>query len=224
MSVLFYNVYIKNNWREVTINLLKDVPHSDIYVNVTIDWFDLYKLVSSLLFFRKHPKVKKIFVTINSAKLAEVRGFVKLKERVSLEHYKALTYMHSKGVSKPGNANIKDWVELMRFFIVDRYDLTMEVFSKGFDLYGVNLGVYNVNSEKYGPYRFSSFHYSGNFVTINLNTLRETYDRTNVDMDYFGVEAFWGKLTSVEKAFNAHDSSLLISNHYNERYPSSFYR
>jgi hypothetical protein len=223
-SVLLYNVYIKNNWKSVTLHLLKDIPHTDIFINVSIDWYNLFMLRSVIRFLKSIHKVKKIVITYNLRKLGEVRGFIKLKSCIPFYDYKVLTYLHSKGVTKPHNDNVKDWVELMRYFIIEKYDLTIDAFNQGFDLYGINLGLYDGVSEKYGPYKFSTFHYSGNFVSVNLNSLREKILHTEVDLDYFGVEGFWGKLTNVKVAYNAHNSGLRISNHYNEKYPELYYK
>jgi len=99
--------------------------------------------------------------------------------------YELLMYMHGKGVTKPLNKNIPDWVELMRYFLIDRMDLCLDAFSKGYKLYGVNFGHYKEGEEKYGPSQFSSFRFSGNFVAVNLKLLNIEFFQTPLDENYF---------------------------------------
>lgn len=220
-SVLLYHVYLKNTWESITEKLLKNVPHGDIYVNINIDLIHILKIPYAIKWFRRNKKVKKVFVTINSKSQGEVPGFLKLRSAIHNKHYSLVTYMHGKGVTKPHNKNIQDWVELMRYFIIERMDLCSDAFAKGFKLYGVNMGEYKEGEEKYGPSRFSSFHFSGNFVTINLNLINNEFYTKPVDKDYFGVESFWGKLCKPSEAFSAHVSMV---DHYSNRYPEVLYK
>ena len=223
-SVLLYHVYLMNNWESITIKLLKNVPHDDIYVNINIDLINVWKVLHAMNWLKRHKKVKKVFFTINSKTEGEVLGFKKLCSAIQNKNYSLLTYMHGKGVTKPNNKNIQDWVELMRYFLIERMDLCLEAFTKGYKLYGINMGQYKEGEEKYGPYRFSSFHFSGNFVTVNLKLLNNEFFSTPVDKDYFGVESFWGKLCSVNDVCCPHISGENIKNHYLEPYPVNLYK
>lgn len=223
-SLLLYNLYPVNNWKELTIHLLKNVPHTHIAVHISSNWIDnlLYKK-SFLRFVYSVPKVKYVFLSQNDKQIAEVIGFEKLRRSIDFHQYDLVTYMHSKGVTKPGNTFVKDWVELMRYFQIDRHDLCLKAFQEGYGLYGVNLGKYE-GGERLYVNRLSDFHYSGNFVSVNLELLRETFLNIPCDKDYYGVEGFWGKLCPYELAFNAHTSSPAITNHYRERYPETLYK
>jgi hypothetical protein len=224
-SVILYHLYPKNNWREVTHDLLSATHHDSVFVSVSLDFLhDFFTRWDIERFLKTIPKVKNIFFTKNSRQLSEVSGFNRLKNELDFSGWDVVTYLHSKGVTKPDNQCIKDWVQLMRYFVVERHDMCLQAFENGFALYGCNLGVFQVGSERVGPYRFSDFHYSGNFVSINLNLLRKEFLSIPCDNDYYGVEGFWGKLCPVQKAYNAHDSGTNISNHYKERYPSVFYK
>ena len=223
-SVLVYHVYVVNNWKKITDQLLSNVPHDDIYVSLSLDTGSIYQRWKALRYFQKNPKVKKVFISENKQTLSEVNSLNIFREQVPLEQYKLLTYMHAKGVTKPKNKNIRDWVELMRYFLMDRYDLSVKAFQEGYSLYGVSLAVYHGKNERYGPDHLSDFHYSGNFLTVNLEQLAGKIKDTPVDNDYFGVEGYWGKLCTVDKAFCAHMSSDHISNHYKEPYPEHLYK
>ncbi|NJL12524.1 MAG: hypothetical protein HC913_05680 [Microscillaceae bacterium] len=223
-SILLYNLYPKNHWKPLTAQLLKDVPHTHIAINVTLDFWDkIFKKNSIRLFLTSIPKVKFILFTENDTKLGETKGFEHFRKQINFNDYGIATYIHSKGVTKPNNPNINDWVEMMRYFQIDRFDLCQEVFREGYQLYGVNLGKYS-GGEKYGPFKFSDFHFSGTFVSVNLNLLKDKFLNTPIDKDYFGIEGFFGKLCPYEKAFCAHDSGEIINNHYHEPYPSEIYK
>lgn len=225
-SIILYNVYPKNHWKQLTQFLLSDVPHDTIIVNVTMDKWDMILRKKSIeRFLKKIPKVSKIYFTPNSS-YGEVPGFITMRNDTDLSEYSILTYMHSKGVTKPDNDNIKDWVRLMHYFIIDKFKQTEEVFSKNYILYGVNLLKIEdwIESSDYGPYRFSDYHYSGNFVSVNLDLIRDKFLNTPVDLDYFGIEGFFGKLCSYEQAYSAHLSTKIIQSHYKEPYPESYYK
>jgi hypothetical protein len=221
-SVLIYHVYLKNNWKDITRKLLKRVPHNDIFVNLNVDWYALWQVPFAIQWLKKNKKVKQVFVTLNSKAKAEVAGFEKLRNAIKGGNYSLATYMHGKGVTKPGNRNIEDWVELMRYFIIDRMDLCTKAFEEGYKLYGVNIGMYDGHNERYGPYKFSDFHFSGNFATVNLLKVGKNFFAIPLDIDYFGVEGFWGKLCDFTEAYCPHISN--IANHYQEPYPPILYK
>lgn len=223
-AVLFLHVYLVNNWRAVSERLLRAAPHQTVIVHLCYDRSWPFTLFLARRFFKRFPNVREIVESVNNTASPEVAGFRKMLAKVSLSDYEVLTYMHAKGVTKPRNQNVRDWVELMRHFHTDRFDLIRDVFRQGYALYGVNLATYAKGAERYGPYQFSDFHYSGNFVSVNLEKLRNKLYSIPVDEGYFGLEGYWGKLTDVSGAYCAHISSLHIKNHYSERYPPALYR
>lgn len=227
-SILFYNLYPKNHWKELTLFLLSNVPHDTIVVNVTLDTFDkIFRKNSIKRFLQKIPKVIEVYFTDNSP-YGEVPGFDKMRKNTNLSEYSILTYMHSKGVTKPKNENIKDWTKLMHYFLIDKFNLCKEVFSRKYILYGVNLSNdKNWFAEReFGPNKFSKFHYSGTFVSVNLDLVRDKFINTPVEFDYFGIEGFFGKLCTYEQAYNAHDSNIIMqgASHYTTPYPEVYYK
>jgi hypothetical protein len=224
-SAILYNLYPVNHWREVTLDLLSKVSHDSVFICVSLSRLDaLFRKRKIHSFLKTIPKVKRVLFVTNNKNLGEVVGFDQLRNCIKDSDFNVVTYLHSKGVTKPGNKNIRDWVGLMKYFLIDRHTDCISVFQKGYILYGVNLGAYDGVSDRFGPFRFSDFHYSGNFVSVNLDLIKDKFFATTCDADYFGVEGFWGKLTTQEKAFCAHLSSLKISNHYSEPYPEIYYR
>lgn len=224
-SAIIYNLYPKNHWKTLTLNLLNSKDHEAIFICVSLDTYDtVFKKKAILRFLLEIPKVREVYFVKNNPKMGEVIGFNKLRKVIQPYDIQVLTYMHSKGVTKPHNDNIKDWVELMRYFLIERYNDSVKAFEQGYVLYGANLAAYKEGNERYGPYQFSDFHYSGNFVSVNLAAISSAFFSTPCDPDYFGVEGFWGKLCDVDKAFCTHMSSVHIENHYKEKYPARNYK
>lgn len=219
-DVLLYNVYIVNHWKSITTQLLSGIPHEDLLINVSVDWYKIWKFPFIYFWFCKRYKPTRIIISINSHKYPEAKAFIKLRKYVDINCHSILTYMHGKGVTKPNNPYIKDWVELMRYFIIDKYELCIDAFSHGFKLYGINLHL-TPEGEKFGPYEFSEFHFSGNFVSVNLELIGEKFFSTSIDKSYFGLEGFWGKLCSKNEVFCPFYSEV---NHYHTAFPETLYK
>lgn len=219
-SILLYHLYLVNNWKAVTTQLLAEVPHDTIIVNLSFDLRYSYEVLRAYWFLKKYKQVKKIFVTQNNAKYGEILGFEKFRQKVNYEGYDILTYMHGKGVTKPQDPHVADWREFMRYFIVDRFDLTQEAFEQGYGLYGVNLFQNPDNEPKYA-FKHTDYIFRGNFVSLNLHLLKEAFLNTRVAPDYYSVEGFWGKLCPYEKAYSPHNSGV---HHYKTLYPPEKYK
>lgn len=205
----------------MTLRLLSVVPHQHLYIHVSLDRYDrFFRKAKILNFLKEIPKVKDILTTPNHPQLGEVPGFKHLRKHIDFSSYEIATYIHSKGVTKPLNPNISDWVELMRYFVVERHDLCIRAFDEGYQLYGVRLARYK-GGKRINCYRFSDFWYAGNFVSVNLEALREQFLSTEVPEDYYGVEGFWGRLCPYEKAYCAHSTPFSLHDH---PYPPELYR
>jgi len=217
-SLLFYNLYPKDRWQEITASLLQNVPHDDIIVHVALPllgWFNKGAIQMEL---DRYPKVKQVIFSKNKKRVGETVGLEKLQTQVDLGPYSILTYIHSKGSSKAkkNTQAIKDWTEFMRYFVIERLDLAKEAFQNNFYLYGVNLSTNmhprNIDKVKHPD---TKFIFEGNFVSVNLNQLKEEVLETKCRKDYYGVERFWGRLCSIDKAFSQHQANI---DHYHETY------
>ena len=217
-KILLYHVFPVNNWREVTASLISNVPHDDIYVHVSIHHdmpLSENDLVSHL---RSFGKVRTIFFSGNSQH-AEVDAMEVFRSNIEFKEYSLLTYMHSKGVTKSNSKNINDWIELMRFFIIEKMELCETVFRKGYLLYGVNKTAVSVDDHDfYG----ASFFYAGNFVSVNLTSdMISKIQSVQLPKTYYGLEGFWGKLCATDLAYNAFHSRV---NHYLTPFPENNYK
>ncbi len=223
-SVLFYNLFPKNSWKEITASILSNVPHDEIIVHVSMPlsaWMNIISIRNEL---SKYHKVIKVFFSQNSKSRGETVGFDKVRRKFDFSQYDIFTYAHSKGSSRKrkNTPPIKDWAELMRYFVVEKLDLCSEAFNNGFWFYGINKSrnIYCKNDLEEKMYENVSFIYEGNFVSINLAAIRDRFLTEPCLPVYYGLERFWGKLGPTEKAFSAHQSTV---DHYLQRYPSERY-
>jgi hypothetical protein len=223
-SVLLYNLYPLNNWRQITNSLLSKVPHDDIYVHINIPKRNPIKAYIAYYYLLNNKKVKEIFFSINLKSKGESTGFKVFRKNINFDNYKIATYVHSKGSSRKrkNTKPIKAWVELLRYYTIERLDLAKNAFQKGYLLFGVNLQNEHIKDKSDNiMFPETKFHYSGNFVTINLNYLRYEFLNNVCLSNYYGVEVFWGTLCSIEKAYCVHQSNV---NHYEETYSESYYK
>jgi hypothetical protein len=218
MNVLLYHLMPIHHWKWLTATLLSNVPHDAIMVHVSL--VDPSESTAIEDFLRSIPKLSTIEFSYNHPEFGECQGFHKLRDSAGDISIDIVTYFHSKGVTKPGNRNIADWVEFMRYFHIDLFQLANEAFDAGFKLYGVNKRVFASDGPGFGPFMFSKFHYSGNFVTASLKSLPLFFD-TPIDKDYYGVEGFWGKLCSEGEAYSAFDT---VIDHYHQPFPARLYK
>jgi len=223
-SLLLYNLYPKKNWQEITDIVLKNVPlHDDIIVNITLDRWDRiikkHKYIQAYL--KKIPKIQKVIFTLNNPMLGEVPAFDNLRKQIKYDNYNIVTYCHSKGVTKPKNKNILDWVKLMTYFLIERHDLCIATFKQGYKLYGTQLHHYQYDRIREKTYKYCDYWYAGTFFSVNLDELKREFISTNCPPSYYGVEAFPGLLCDSKFAYCAHKSPYSL---YDNPYPEHIYK
>ncbi len=223
-SVLLYNLYPLNYWKQITDILLSNVVHNDIFVHINIPKRNPIQAFVAHRYLRKNKKVRGIYYSLNFKFRGESVGFEVLRKKIDFRNYDFASYIHSKGSSRKRKDTqpIKDWTELLRYFVVERLDLAVHAFEKGYCLYGVNISE-KVLKDKEGFEIFpeSKFLYQGNFVTINLKKIRNKFLASACRVHYYGLEMFWGSLCSFDQAYSAHQSTM---DHYQEEYPPNKYK
>ena len=223
-SLLLYNLYPRTIWKEVTTSLLSNVPHDKIVVHVSLPLTKIFQYYSIRKQVLKYDKVSEIYVSLNNKSAGEAKGFNLLRRNIDFTKYDIVTYMHSKGTSRKrkNNIPIKDWTEYMRHFIIDRFDLCLDAFAKGYNLYGVNISdhVY-ARQEHKKLFPHCKFIYQGNFVSVNLKNIRQEFLNTPCVHHYYSLERFWGTLCPIEKAYCAFQTNVDL---YNTPFPPSCYR
>ena len=222
-SLLLYNLYPKNDWKKITNSIIGNVPHhNSILINISLDRSELlfkrHHFIKSYLL--KIPKVDRVIISRNEPSLAEQVGFNNLRANIDYDDWDIITYTHSKGVTQPAHSNIIDWVAMMKYFLIDRHDLCINAFNDGYYLYGTQLRDYKYYKIRQHAHLFSDYHYSGNFVSVNMKALKREFISTICPNDYYGTEAFFGNLCEIDKAFCVHSTSKSL---YLNPYPKEKY-
>jgi hypothetical protein len=113
-------------------------------------------------------------------------------------------YLHSKGVSHPTSENVQGWIDLMEYFLIEKWEQSVCSLIDGYEVAGVN---YTEHPEK---------HFSGNFWWASnqyISTLPDVHptDRLRCEM--------W-VCQNNPKVNKLHNSPI---NHYHTRYPRNLY-
>jgi hypothetical protein len=140
-------------------------------------------------------------------------------ERFTLNHMKdnikedgLYLYLHSKGVTKTTNDNIKDWRRCMEFFLIKNAKKCIEKLNEGYDTVGIM-------KHPWAPHP----HYSGNFWWATGNYLKKLFNEKQIMSDYTGPEMF--VLSNNPKAYDfypIHHKNPEYNGYY-QRLPESMY-
>ncbi len=125
---------------------------------------------------------------MNFKSKGESAGFDVFRKKIEFNNYSTASYINNKGSSPKRNnlQPIKDWVELLKYFIVEKLDLAQQAFKNGYFLYSVNPLKEHKNDRDGNPmFPESHFHYSGNFVTVNLKELRKEFLNAKCPSNYY---------------------------------------
>jgi hypothetical protein len=114
-----------------------------------------------------------------------------------------ILYLHSKGVTKPNNLFIKDWTDLMTYYLIEQWKICIEGL-KYYDTVGVNL-----NPEP-------KLHYSGNMWWTTMKHLKNI-GKLNYQ-SYLDSEMY---ICKKGKHLCLWNSKI---NHYHNHYPLELYK
>jgi hypothetical protein len=215
-KILLYHIYPVNHWREITEILFQKLPFDKIVVHVSLPKAEEKENNELERYFEKYP-IDKILYSANSG-TGEADAMASFVRSVDLHGFDMLTYMHCKGVTKPGNEHILEWTRLMRYFIIEKMDHCKKAFSKGYVTYGINKSIPDQQDE---GFRGSNFFYEGNFVSLNLKKvdLKKAVEE-HLEHSYYGLEGFWGKLCPYKLGYAVFNSGI---NHYMRTVPEKDY-
>jgi hypothetical protein len=206
-TILLYHVYPINHWKEITGILFQELPFDKIVVHVSLPTMEESQKHEVEAFFQKYP-VDDILYSPNSG-TGEVDAIKVFIQTHDLKGFDLLTYMHCKGVSKPGNKYILEWTKMMRYFIIEKMSVCKRAFRKGYITFGVNKSIPNKADE---GFRNCNFFYEGNFVSLNLKKVNlEQAVHAQLENTYYGLEGFWGKLCAYQEGYSIFNSGI---NHY----------
>lgn len=156
-AIIFYHMLCVNDYKdrfEKTYSKIKTSGLIDltamIFVNCVGD--ERYTAVEYL------KTYDKVIPSVSNDSSDESSTLIKMWE-VCQTYDSNILYLHSKGVTKPNNDNIKSWVNLMEYFCIEQYERCFRALEK-YDTCGVNLS--------YEPMK----HYSGNFWWANSKYIK----------------------------------------------------
>ena len=122
-------------------------------------------------------------------------------------------YLHSKGVTKATNENIKDWRRCMEYFLIKKGNRCLDKLNEGYDTVGIM-------KHPWAPH----LHYSGNFWWASGKYLKKLFVEKQIPSDYTGPEMF--VLSNNPKLYDFFPIHLKNPewNGYYHRLPESVYR
>jgi len=116
-----------------------------------------------------------------------------------------ILYLHTKGITCQDNENVMDWIDMMKYFLIDQCDNCGNLL-KSYDTVGCNYSAQ--------PYK----HFSGNFWWANSNYIK--HKLTKIYSDKKHINEWWICSGNDVNSYELYNSGV---NHYNTRYPSNMY-
>ena len=146
MNIIYIHICCINNYKDVFNNLIYCIKDSGLYNNIKEIRCCILGDYDVSLF---NDNKIKIYKTSNNISLYELFTINQLHEDCKNEDINVL-YLHTKGITRNNNINVKCWVDYMVHFNIYNYELCLKILEQN-DTVGVNL--------KDNPI----MHYSGNF-------------------------------------------------------------
>lgn len=174
MISIYINIATINNFNSVLSELLNKIDISGLYEAS----YKIYLTVNgepSLLNINNKDKYH-IWQTGYNTKVVEFPSLYLLWKHAqqSKENYKIL-YLHTKGITKPNSEPVKDWVDYMSYFNIEKWQNRLDELDE-YDTTGVNLQG-NMDDFKESPMEWGITkkpkHYSGNFWWANSNYIKK---------------------------------------------------
>jgi hypothetical protein len=204
---IYFHICCIGDWINIVRLILYKIKESglyDIIDEIRCCILEKNKDVHIPFFFEYKDDDKiKIYAKSDNIYLYETFTINKLLEDSKQEDFEIL-YIHSKGITKSNNINIKDWLEYLCYFTIYKYEICL-MNLKNNDVVGVNL----LNTP--------IIHFSGNFWWSKSSYIQNL--KICVRKSYNSPE-YW-----ITESRNGSYLSLWTSNtaHYYHRYPSSNY-
>ncbi len=163
MTNIYINIATVGNFNEVLIKILTEINLSGLYDNVD----KIYLVVNGNDNLLDVPHMSKYVYMHPNDHIGDCEfPTLDLIWRHSQENDDlTILYLHTKGVTKPNSAPVRDWVDYLTYFNVIRWQDMLVALKEG-DAVGVNHGGnpddYNEHPQTWG-YGKAPLHFSGNF-------------------------------------------------------------
>ena len=161
---IYIHVCCINTYKEIFNNLIHCIKNSGLY-NIIKEIRCCILGNYDKTIFENDPKII-IVKTSNDLSLYETYTINQVHNDALVEDFNVL-YMHTKGVTKPDSIFVKNWVDYLCYFNIDKYDICIKLLNECInDTIGVNLEPENDGS-------WHSIHYSGNFWWTKSSYLKK---------------------------------------------------
>lgn len=191
---IYIHITCINNYQEIIDNMMKKIKESDLYNHV--------KEIKITLIGDNNFELDDKMKIIYSGKLGEYEN--KTIELIDCEdENEPILYLHSKGVTKPTHQGIKDWTDLLIYYLIEQWKICIEGL-KYYDTVGINL------------YVEPQLHYSGNMWWTTMKHIKNI-EKIKYEK-YLDSEMY---ICKKGKHLSLWNSNV---NHYLQRYTSENYK
>jgi len=200
MNIIYIHVCCINNYREIFRFLMHCIKESGLYENVQEIRCCILGNYDETLFVDEKIRILAVSPDIS---LYEVFTINRIHEDCKTEDMNVL-YLHTKGVTKPNNICVVQWLQYLCYFNIYRYKNCIEMLYEN-DTVGVNLN------------REGIVHYSGNFWWATSTYIRTLEPCQNTS---YNSPEFWLTEKNTGTYYCLWNSNV---NHYHTLYPSELY-
>jgi hypothetical protein len=180
------------------LNIFKNIFIINIGEDITENYFKNKKII--IINFSNNKYLAEN-VTINI-----IQSFCKLKKNCNI------LYLHTKGISTIESKHISDWIDLMLYFLIDKYDFCLKLL-KIYDTIGCNF-FEKPNLHFSGNFWWSNSNYINSLSKINIIYKNELYYKERHQSEW------WILSNPNVKYYCIYHSNI---NHYNNDYPKEKY-
>lgn len=202
---VFIHACALGDWEEILDEQLSRIKVSGLYDACDSIFIGVLGKGNMDPFKKKYPKIKIAFKSPN-VKLYERPTLLRLYNLCRSQPHALVLYLHTKGISRNRNENVRDWRRYMEYFNIDKWQECVRALTyENYDVCGVNW--------KEAPLP----HFSGNFWWARASYIYTLPPR--IPPDYYAPE-FW--LGTNEPRWRCFYQSEV--DHYGTPYPESCYR
>lgn len=214
MIKVFYHMYCLGDCIERLTKTFKKIKSSGLFDSVESFNINLTGDKSAEMFKKlvvEEPKVKLTnYFTDSRGEMDTLKLLWDTAQSSSSED--KYLYLHSKGVSRPGNENVQAWIDYMEYFVIEKWKDCISSL-ENFDTCGVNLQPLPMK------------HYSGNFWWATTNYLKRIKRFDPQNSSYIKDPRVYCELWLLDNNFCKTDC-LFSSNvdHYSIKYEEHKYK
>ena len=212
MIDVYYHMYCFGDCLERFQNTLNKIKRTGLYDSINSINLNLTGDSSKELFTAFPIQDSKIILTNHYTDSSGEMDTLKLLWDDCKQKNSKILYLHSKGVSRPGNQNVQAWIEYMEYFVIEKWKDCLNALDSH-DTCGVNL--------QPKPMK----HYSGNFWWANSSYIQKL-SRFNPELSsYIKVPRVYCEFWLLDNSF-CKTSCLFSSNvdHYSVHYGETNYK